>query len=169
MKLGNQNWEKHISRIAFFAVLMFLSSLLISCDKNRVFEEYRSIPDNQWNAANKVSFRVNIADTVTPQNIYILLRNTGSYPYSNLFLFLTTRLPDGTFSKDTVECTLAKPDGTWLGEGLGDLWDNKFLFKRNFKFPHSGTWQFEYIQAMRISPLPCIADVGLRIENAVQK
>ncbi len=142
--------------------ILFLSS----CDKNRLFEEYKAIPNNMWFINNKVTFEVNIKDTLTPDNLYIDIRNSGAYAYSNLFVFLTTYLPDNTAAKDTLECPLADPSGKWLGKGLGDLWDNKILFKRNFRFPHAGTYRFEMVQGMRINPLPLIADVGLRIEKA---
>jgi gliding motility-associated lipoprotein GldH len=49
---------------------------------------------------------------------------------------------------------------------MGDIWDNRILFKRNFLFPESGTWHFELQQAMRVSPLPQIMDVGMRIEKS---
>jgi gliding motility-associated lipoprotein GldH len=147
--------------ISLFSILIFFTS----CDRNRVFEEYKTIPENLWYINNKVTFDVNISDTVSVDNLYINIRNSGSYSYSNLFVFLTTYLPDNTASKDTLECTLADASGKWLGNGLGDIWDNKILFKRNFRFPHTGKYRFEMVQGMRINPLPLIADVGLRIEK----
>lgn len=151
--------------LVLFSYIIILFSLA-SCDRNRVFEEYKTIPDNLWYINNKVTFDVNITDTISPNNLYINIRNSGSYSYSNLFVFMTTYLPDNTASKDTLECPLADASGKWLGSGLGDIWDNKILFKRNFHFPHVGKYRFEMVQGMRINPLPLIADVGLRIEKA---
>ena len=143
----------------------FIATFFISCDKHRVFEENKEIPDNVWNMDNKLIFEVNITDTLSNHNFFINIRNADSYPYSNLFLFVTTGFPNGKMSRDTVECTLADQNGNWLGDGLGDLWDNKILFKQGVRFPLKGKYTFEFEQAMRIENLPMIVDEGLRIEK----
>ena len=155
-----------MQKILIYILAIFGLFTFISCDRNRVFEENKNIPENLWYINNKVTFDINITDTVSANNLYINVRNSGSYSYSNLFVFLTTYLPDNTASKDTLECTLADASGKWLGSGLGDIWDNKILFKRDFRFPQKGKYRFEMVQGMRINPLPLIADVGLRIEKA---
>ena len=61
--------------------------------------------------------------------------------------------------------TLADDKGQWLGDGMGDIWDNRALFRERMRFPQSGLYTFEIEQAMRQNPLPQIMDVGLRIER----
>lgn len=121
-----------------------------------------------WNRKNKISFFVNVIDTVTPHNFYINVRNASDYPFSNLFLFMETRYPQSTYSKDTLECVLADVSGKWLGDGSGDIWDNQILFKRNFKFKRKGLHVFTLEQAMRLENLPQILDVGIRIEKSIK-
>jgi gliding motility-associated lipoprotein GldH len=48
---------------------------------------------------------------------------------------------------------------------MGDIWDNRALFRERMRFPQSGRYTFEIEQAMRQNPLPQIMDVGLRIER----
>ena len=60
---------------------------------------------------------------------------------------------------------MSAPDGRWLGDGLGDIFDNRILFKEGVKFPQAGEYRFELFQAMRINPLPGIMDAGIRIEK----
>lgn len=149
-----------------FLQTLFIFSVLFlaSCDKNRVFEDNKDIPDGVWSRNNKVSFQVNIIDSITPHNIFVNIRNSGSYPYRNIYLFITTT-SKGITVKDTFECILADEKGKWYGNGLGDIWDNQLLFKKNIRFPHTGLYTFEYEQAMRNDDLPMIMDVGLRIEK----
>lgn len=147
-------------------LFLVLVVVLISCDKNVVFEKNISIPDYKWEINNILRLETEINDTVSPHNIYINVRNGSGYEYSNLFLFLTTVTPKGLVAHDTLELTLADPRGKWLGNGSGDVWDNRILFKRNFRFPEAGLWHFELQQAMRINPLPQIMDAGMRIEKA---
>lgn len=141
--------------------------LLISCDKSVVFEKNISIPDYKWEITNILRLETDISDTISPHNVYINVRNGSGYEFSNLFLFMTTITPRGEVSRDTLELTLADARGKWMGNGSGDVWDNRILFKRNFQFPEAGLWHFELQQAMRVNPLPQIMDAGMRIERSV--
>lgn len=138
---------------------------MTACDQHRVFDENVEIPDNKWSSEKPVVLQMNITDTVNPHNVYINLRNASHYPFSNIFLFLNTKFPDGKIDRDTLEIMLAGKDGKWLGEGLGDIWDNRVLFKKNVAFPQAGEYRFEITQAMRLDPLPGIMDVGMRVEK----
>jgi len=155
----------NIITLSFIAVVAVLVTV-VSCDRDRVYEEYRKIDDHRWDMNDPLVFLVNIRDTGMRYNVYLNIRNAGYYAFSNLFLFINTQLPNGQLQRDTVECTLAASDGRWLGDGLGDIWDNRIPFKRNVAFPLPGEYRFELIQAMRVNPLPGIMDAGLRIETA---
>jgi gliding motility-associated lipoprotein GldH len=149
-------------------VFFFLSVIaaLTSCDRNVVFEKNVQLPENRWEMNNIIRLDAEIKDTVSLHNIYINVRNAGGYQFSNLYLFLTTHTPNDEESRDTVELTLADDRGKWLGDGSGDIWDNRILFKKHFRFPEAGMYHFELQQAMRVNPLPQIMDAGLRIEKA---
>lgn len=145
----------------YYLVIIFF--LFISCDRNVVFEENVKLPDNRWEQKNIIILKTEIVDTISLHNIYINVRNAGGYQFSNLHIFLTTQTPSGKTERDTVELTLADPSGKWLGDGLGDIWDNRIPFKHNFLFPEKGTYTFTLEQAMRIDPLPQLMDIGIRI------
>lgn len=142
------------------------SLMLTSCDPNRVFEQNSAVANRTWEQRKPVVFNVQVQDTISSHNLYLNIRNAGNYQYSNLFLFVKMVFPDGRIARDTVECTLADPNGKWLGDGLGDIYDNQKLFKRGIRFPAKGQYRFEIEQAMRIDPLQGITDIGLRLEKA---
>lgn len=112
-------------------------------------------------------FNVPVSDTVNRYNIFITVRNADSYDFNNLYLFIDINSPMKITERDTMECILADADGRWLGNGLGDIWDNKILFKKNIKFQKPGTYQFIINQAMRVDSLHMIMDAGLSIEKSV--
>ena len=146
-------------------ILFVLLLGFTACDSKRVYEQNIDIPEYIWDKDNPVYFDVEIKDTVSLHNVYINIRNASGYAYSNLYLFLDTKYPNNSMSRDTIECILADPSGKWLGDGSGDIWDNQILFKKNVRFKQIGTYKFRYEQAMRIPKLPMIMDVGLRIEK----
>jgi gliding motility-associated lipoprotein GldH len=147
----------------FFSVCSLL--ILFSCDPSRVYEKNIKIPDGIWDKDHKVSFEVFIDDTASAHNLYVNVRNTSLYPFSNLYLFIETTAPSGHAIRDTFEVILADDRGKWLGSGLGDIWDLQQIYKRNVRFAQRGYYSFQYQQAMRMDKLPFVLDTGLRIER----
>lgn len=155
-----------INRNFFQLSLLFLLAVAFaSCNKNVVFSDYTKIPEEGWRTDNKLKFEVDIKDYNALHNVFLNVRHADSYPYSNLFVFLTTTYPDGKSSVDTLECILANKKGEWQGDGAGDLWDNKIPLKQNLRFPQTGKYTFSFEQGMRSNPLPLILDFGMTIEK----
>jgi len=146
-----------------FIFVMHLS--MSSCDTNRVYEEYIGIQGETWSINQPVLFVTEIQDTSTIHNIFLNVRNTNTYDFSNLFLFIKTTSPSGQFIQDTLEIKLADEQGRWLGRGISSVFFNRSLYKRNIRFPYTGTYTFEVIHGMRSKQLEGIRDVGLRIEK----
>ena len=82
-----------------------------------------------------------------------------------VFLFVTSKYPDGKVKKDTMEVILANQKGEWEGSGVGDIFDLKVPIKKNVRFPLAGKYQFEFEQGMRVDPLPMVMDFGFEIEK----
>ncbi len=146
-------------------VCVLLSTLFFSCNRNVVFSEYKKLPEEGWRTENKLTYDVTIDDNSKYHNVFLTVRHADAYPYSNLYVFLTTTYPDGKTSLDTLECVLANQKGEWQGDGAGDLWDNKIPLKQNVKFPQNGIYHFTFEQGMRTNPLPLILDFGMVIEK----
>lgn len=137
----------------------------VSCSNESIYDKYAPIPGMKWNAKSPVVFNVEIEDTVSAHNVYINIRNSSKYENMNLFLFVHTTAPSGAELVDTFECTLADDRGKWLGRGWGDIYDTRFLYKKQVRFPVKGEYSFEITQAMRTEELLHISDVGLRIDK----
>ncbi len=137
-----------------------------SCDSGRIYESNVPIPRDGWSRNEHARFEVEITDTISPCNIYVNVRNNSKFKSMELWLFVDTYAPVGNTQRDTLKIMLADYRGKWLGHGLGDKYDNRILFHKNVRFPSSGTYVFEYEQAMREEPLIGIDDIGLRIELA---
>ena len=151
--------------LCFLFLFLTIGFIFQSCKKSPLFDKNIEIEGSEWKISQKPQFLVTIDDTLQNTDVFINLRNSSCYPYSNIFLFINTTFPNGKQAKDTLECILANEKGQWLGDGLGDIWDNRILFKKNVRFPQKGVYTFEFEQAMRLDPLPCIMDVGLRLEK----
>ncbi|MGQ1911363.1 gliding motility lipoprotein GldH [Marinifilum sp. RC60d5] len=137
-----------------------------SCDSNRVYEQYEKIPDYKWNVKNVLRFEVEITDTLSSHNLYLNVRNSGAYAYSNMWMFIKKTTPDGIVSEEKFECPLASEKGEWYGSGFGDIFDLQIPYQQNVIFPKSGIYVFEIVQGMREEELENVVNVGIRIEKA---
>lgn len=148
-----------------YSLFFIFCTVLSSCGPMVIYETNQRIPGAVWNEENKLYFEIPVADTVSLYNLFINIRNTGDYKYSNLYIFMDVFQPDGRIERDTIECILADPQGKWLGKsGSGSVWENHILFNRHTRFPKAGKYVFRFEQAMREKELEDIMDVGLAVE-----
>ncbi|NNM95154.1 MAG: gliding motility lipoprotein GldH [Bacteroidia bacterium] len=154
------------SRFRTVLLICIVSLILSSCRRGMLYQKYTELPAGGWDYKAPVRFSANINDTTNFYNIFVNIRNSDSYEYSNLYLFIDITTPMHTHTRDTLECILAAPSGRWLGKGLGDIWDNKILYKQGVRFPKRGEYNFTFTQAMRDDKLQMIMDMGLTIEKS---
>lgn len=133
------------------------------CTEQALYQQIHNMPDRVWVQTFRSMHEVNITDTIAFYDFYLNLRIGNDYPFANMYLFVNTTFPNGKTARDTVECILAEPSGRWLGKGLGDMYDNKILFKPNVRFPVAGKYLFTLEQGMRADRLPEVLDVGISI------
>lgn len=149
-----------MKRLIYIAVLLVFASCA-----NDSFNKRTVIPEAAWRQEDRVAFDVEVTDTINPYTFGIGLRHLENYRYSNLFVFLHTRMPNGNITHDTIECTLATPEGRWIGKSSGSMRDLTVTLNAGLLFPLTGTYHFEIEQAMREPVLKGISDIGLYIEK----
>lgn len=146
------------------AFLVLVGLMLTSCDSAMLYDQQFSVAEDGWHADDIKTFEFDIQDTLSPLDLYINVRTSTDYPYSNIYLFLYSEYPDGYTDKDTLEFILAEPNGKWLGESSGTVVENKMLISRGGRFATSGTYRFKIEHGMREAVLPEVLDVGFRLE-----
>jgi len=153
---------KRRNKYSSVLILTFLL-LLTSCNNNVVYTDSVVIPQRSWGLMNIPVFKAPITDTVSSNNIIFTIRTGTSYPFRNIYLFVTTSSPDGKNITDTLQYNLADEKGKWYGKGFGDVHELDLPFKSNVYFPRKGTYQFSIQHGMRVEDLKGVYDFGLRI------
>lgn len=156
-------------RIKISGILILVAILLFSCDKKRVFDEYKSV-GSAWHKDSIITFDLPVLDSTKRYNLFVNLRDNNNYPFNNLFLIVAIEMPNGFTKVDTLEYQMANPDGTLLGNGFTDIKESKLYLKENVKF--RGKYKVHIKQAVRqsgkipgVQELEGITDVGFRIEQ----
>ena len=117
-----------ISKISILLVVILFSA----CNNNVVYDENKEVNQQVWKTTDKLYYEIDITDTIKSYKLAINIRNTIEYPYSNIYFYMNTILPNGKVTKcDTIECYLAYPDGTWKGKGNSKIRDNRFWIAKN--------------------------------------
>ncbi|MGV3697626.1 gliding motility lipoprotein GldH [Flavobacterium sp.] len=153
--------------ILFILVLL----LVISCDKKRVFDQYKSVGD-AWHKDSIVTFELPKLDSKKLYNMYVNVRDNDDYPFNNLFLIVSLEQPNHQVKVDTLEYQMTNPDGTLLGDGFSDIKESKLFYKEKQNFTQKGVYKIHIRHANRqtgkiegVTSLPGISDVGFRIES----
>lgn len=158
----------------FFA-LSFILFLVISCNSNTTFSNNKSL-SGVWNKDDVVKFDLPQLDSLKTYNLFVNLRNTNDYKYNNVFLIVAMNFPHGKIVTDTLEYKMASPDGTWLGNGIGSIKENKLWYKEQVSFKEEGNYSVSIMHAIRnngnvegVTNLEGITDIGFSVEEITQE
>ncbi len=148
----------------FFILLFFI---LISCSSNHIYEEYTDINPEGWNFKERVYFKFDVVDTASYYDVFLNVRNTGEFDYSNIWLKCIKKSPSGQEINENLEFTLATPDGRWVGNGIGDIIDNQFILEEKVKLKEAGIYTYFINHEMRVDDLKGILNVGISVKKHV--
>ena len=153
---------------SFFKITIF--GLLISCsDENIIFNEYVDIENTQLSFKDTIIFQTSILDTINLHNVFLQLRTSTDYKWSNMFIFSEIYFPNNKTRTDTFEVFLMDKNGNWNGDKSGIVANFKHSLYKNIKFPIKGDYKFKLIQAMRDTILKEVISVGLKITKPTKK
>jgi len=157
-----------LQRIKYAALFFGCVVIINSCNRKSVFSDYRALKGSKWHQDSILIFDMTVPDSTKIYNLFLNVRNEGKYNYSNLWLFVKIIPPKGRAINDTIELSLATPEGKWLGSGLGDLYDMKYPYKQTTFFPAAGYYRFEVRHGMRTEDgiLKGIHDFGITLERS---
>lgn len=157
-------------------LLLFLGAVFFaSCESDTIYSEIQAM-DGHWGADEVVAFTLPELDSLKRYNLFVNIRNTNEYNFNNIFLIVSMNFPHGKTVTDTLEYRMANPDGSWMGQGIGDVKENKLWYKENVQFLEPGNYTVDIGQAMRnngevegVTKLEGITDVGFSIEEAIKQ
>lgn len=154
------------------ALILLILFGFFSCDQNRVFDKYQSIP-NQWSKDSLVKFEFDLK--ANSYNTFINIRTDKNYKFNNLFLIVALADSSRILMKDTLEYKMASSSGRLLGRKLLNTFQNKLWHKESMSF-ETGKYTISIEHAMRkinqtegLKLLDGIINIGYRIEKETKK
>lgn len=139
--------------------------VLSSCSGGHDYAESFSPEKGCWEMADSVMLSIDIEDTTQQWNLVFPLEFNEDYPYSNLYVQLTTRTPKGESGKSTFRFTLMDEMGNWYGteSGANTLFSGSV--GPGVKFQEKGKYTFVLKHFMRDDQLCGVLEAGIALDK----
>lgn len=121
------------------------------------FSEYHSLKSEEWRYDDTLRYLPVHDDSVCRGRLAVAVSHTGDYPYTELWLEVTHR-SDSVLRRDTVAMQVADRFGSWLGQGIGSIFQISDTLAPGV---HVSGSPVLVRQIMRRDTLPGINRVGL--------
>lgn len=150
-------------------ILLLAASLFSACIPSPYYQKNVTIPGNKWSQQFRPEFAVDVEDTSVFYDMEFIIRHTNAYAYSNVWMWIYTRKPgDTAFEKSRIEIPLADAAGHWLGNGMGEIWEQRRTITMTNDpeiMKSKGRYVIRFEQNMRDTTLADILHVGLRVSK----
>ncbi len=148
-------------------ILFAFFFVLVGCIPSNTFEKNEAISYHAWDKKDVKSYDFEISDTSSKYLMFVTMRHTDAYHFSNIWLDLETIKPNKKSTKQKVELPLAESSGRWTGKGMNEIYEHKIRLSGNSytKFDQIGTYTIKLHQIMRENPLEEILSIGIRLEK----
>ncbi|HPB24891.1 MAG TPA: gliding motility lipoprotein GldH [Bacteroidales bacterium] len=150
-------------------IILLLLLGLMSCSHNKIYEKYIKIENRNWKRDQIIKFEVPVEDTVSLYNVTLAIRHTSYYAYANIRVNMMINYPTGDMRVKDYNILVRNTDGSFLGDGAGDLWDVTHPALEGVSFPFKGIYVFEVQNVMPLMATPDIMDVGLIVRKSKKK
>jgi gliding motility-associated lipoprotein GldH len=149
-------------QLLFICVLFALSA----CNENRIFEEHTDPSGNlEWKKEQEVAFDVTIDDTTLHYNVYTALRFAQGFAFAELPVEIKRIAPSGEEMVDQFSFHPRNSDGSYNGDGAGDIWDLEVLYQSGIKFNELGTYHYTLRHLSDRDLLHMVMEVGLIVDK----
>lgn len=147
-------------------ILLIITAFLGSCNQDKVYEKYEKMNDNKWLKSQSLTFEVPIKDTSMVYDISLTIRHAEYYPYANILITINQITPSAEERYKSFDLRLRNADGSFIGDGSGDIWDTKIILYKKISFNNKGTYKFIIENHMPYVETEGIMEIGFVVEKA---
>ncbi|WP_020529404.1 gliding motility lipoprotein GldH [Flexithrix dorotheae] len=146
-----------------FAILVLF---LVSCNENRVVNNYEGIAELNWERDNALSYTFDSPGEDIPYTVQIGLRHYTGIQYGDISVNLNMVTPSGESTDKEYIISLRDQNGDVKGSAMGDVTDIEVPVEEGMKFDEQGTYKFKISHTMEPEIVSGVMEVGLVIDKA---
>lgn len=163
-KSGMIRISKYYWLISFTCIIISVASIFHSCDRHTVYHIAKSLPEKGWNKQDTLYFVKTMSDSSKIYELSIDIRNKSDFPYRNLPILFSCRLPDKSFIRDTINIALSDSKSNWLGKGWGGLYQLSHTVG-HLEMKKPGIYIFKITYLLPDKKILGINDIGIRLQE----
>jgi gliding motility-associated lipoprotein GldH len=148
--------------IAFFSAVFLLSS----CGEKFDFETKHTCTDSKFSWNEKLVFEHDFTDTTQRWDLFLDIEHLKTYPFQNIYLKLTTELPNGKSGEQLVSFDLADISGKWQGDCGGNSCTFEAVLREKLLFKPAGKYKITVEPYSRTNPLEGISELNLKLRKS---
>ena len=154
--------------------IVFLFTLILSfssCNKSRVYKEFKTLPNYTWERIEKgksIEFdNINIENEEDVYDISFHIRHTPYITEDEIKFKLKITSPSSIVRESVHTVKLKDKEGKeWLGEAMGDMIDLEVDLKTFYSFIERGLYKIELVNMGQKYQLKGIMEVGIEINKS---
>ena len=148
-----------------YIVLVISTIILIGCNSNVVFKEYKAFENVSWNRHDVLNFDFQVQKSES-LDFYLALRHHTNFPFSFIKVNVTFFTPDGEMRSRDYHFRLKNRESEWKGDGMGELWDIELPIRKDMIFNKTGICKVSIENKMSKAETPGIIEVGLIVKKS---
>lgn len=146
-------------------ILIALVLILMSCNKNEVYDEFnRDFTDNRWEANDVKMFEFENKQSEGVCELKLHLGHISGFQFKELPLEVAITLPDGTIENIPIVLKMKDDSGKDIGDCTGDICD-VFQAIKTFDTLEKGKYKINVKSKFEGPYLPNVLGVGILIER----
>ncbi len=143
-----------------YLLIAAIIAVALGCSRHADdYSRFYDIPDRSWGYYNHLLFDICPEDSVVAGRLDLVVRHTNDYPFSNLYVEVTTEAAGQPTRCDTVSVELADVYGNWLGSGLGTSFQRSVTLDPHFVIADSARVRVRHV--MRLDPVAELEQIGV--------
>ncbi|MGP8329198.1 MAG: gliding motility lipoprotein GldH [Methanosarcinaceae archaeon] len=147
-----------------FIIPIIIAFLLMGCNSNIIFREYKKFDDVSWSKFDILDFEFTVQRKES-LDFYLALRHHTDFPYSFIDVNVTFFTPNGEMRSRDYHFRLKNTKREWKGNGMGQLWDVELPIRKGMIFKKSGNCKVRIENKMNKAETPGIIEVGLIVRK----
>ncbi|MGM0944616.1 MAG: gliding motility lipoprotein GldH [Bacteroidota bacterium] len=142
-------------------ILVVISTLLLSCDGNRIYEDFVSVNQQSWAETDSLSFDLKGLDLQEKKTL-LAIRYNENYNFSNCYIRIISKDSTGLILENKLLNIplFDSKTGEPLGKGYGSTFTKYDTLPFSLKSTTEGLTLLQY---MRVETLPGIEAAGIKV------
>lgn len=143
-------------------LFLLVSFSLFACNKPHT--QYHRFKTNSWQRFDKITFDIPVTNAPADYDLYFHFRHNNQFSLNRMPLFVTLQSPNSEERVNEYKFTIKDNEGNYKGNGMGDIWDNTFLLRKQYTVRDTGIYHITFENMHYKYETPGVIEIGVTMK-----